>query len=347
MPLPEFRKSHVGNPDLYEPMTQLVETIAATTDSGDNADVFYELLATVARLADGAADRSDLERLSDMLKELRTAIDIFAKHADKRKVSIFGSARTKPDEPQYRLAYDVAAAMVEHDWMIMTGGGPGIMTAGMEGGGRANSFGLSIVLPFETEPPEIIARDPKLIDFKYFFTRKLHLVKESDGFAMFPGGFGTMDETFELLTLMQTGQTPLAPVVLMDGGMSYWDRWVDFVRTDLSDNGLISEDDLAMFFVTNDVEEARDEICGFYSTFHSLEQTSDQLVLRLERQLESDELTALNQRFSGLLVSGSIDHVDAHREEIDELERPRIGFHYNQRSAGQLRLLINQINQRD
>ncbi|MGZ0230766.1 MAG: LOG family protein, partial [Acidimicrobiales bacterium] len=178
MPLPEFRKSHVGNPDLYAPMTQLVETISATTDSGDNADVFYEVLATVARLADGAADRSDLERLSDMLKELRTAIDIFAKHADKRKVSIFGSARTKPEEPQYQLAYDVAAAMVEHDWMIMTGGGPGIMTAGMEGGGRENSFGLSIVLPFETEPPEILARDPKLIDFKYFFTRKLHLVKE-------------------------------------------------------------------------------------------------------------------------------------------------------------------------
>ncbi|MDH3754499.1 MAG: LOG family protein [Acidimicrobiia bacterium] len=338
--LPRYR---TGNDDTDALLLELVDQLGNDTDR----DIVFELLVSVARLGTNGTDRGDLKLVNSALKELRYAFEVFGPYAERRKVSIFGSARTSRDSPQYAAARDFAAAMVAKEWMVITGAGPGIMTAGIEGAGASNSFGVNIQLPFESGATAAIADDPKLVNFKYFFTRKLTFMKESHGYALFPGGFGTLDEAFELLTLMQTGRTYLAPVVLLDAGASYWETWLHFIERELGDRGLISSADLDLVRITDDIGAAVDEICDFYRTYHSSRYVGRRLVLRLSDEPSGADVSALNREFADILESGSIDRIDATDSELaddDVVDLPRLALHFDRRSFGRLRHLVDRLN---
>ena len=313
----------------------------------EDRGLVFEMIVTSMRLSREQNDRGDLKLVTNAMKELRYSFEVFRPYADVRKCTIFGSARITAGDPAYECAKDFAAQIAARDWMVITGAGPGIMEAGHEGAGAANSFGVNIVLPFEAAANPFIADDPKLINFKYFFTRKVMFMKESDAYVLLPGGFGTMDESFELLTLMQTGKTPPAPVVLLDPpGSNYWDHWVEFVTAELEAPGLISPEDMGLVKVAHTVEEAVDEVCRFYRTYHSMRFVGDQLILRLRRVVEAEELVALCEEFAPMM-HGPIRTVEATRQEVrdrDQVDLPRIAFEFDRHKWAMLRLLIDRLN---
>ncbi len=314
----------------------------------ENRDQFISLLGTVAAMASDDADRLDLKITSTALAEMREAYRVFAPYRSVPKVTIFGSARTHTDDPLYAQTKSVAASLVERGWMVITGGGPGIMAAGLEGAGREMSFGINIRLPFEQGANEFIHADPKLVEMKYFFTRKLMLMKESDGFVVLPGGFGTLDETFELLTLIQTGKAEPSPVVLLevDGG-TYWHQWEDFVRREVGSRGLISDEDCILYRITDDADVAVNEITGFYRNYHSRRFVGDLLVLRLRAEPTDAEVAALNDEFADIVTRGGIDKTAPLAPEIssdDHLGMARLAFRFDRFHHGRLRSLIDAVN---
>jgi hypothetical protein len=329
-------------------LDRLIEEVVAAARVEPDEDLVFEMVVSALRMGREAADRGELKLVSAALKELRYSFLVFEPYTGTRKVSIFGSARTETDSPSYDAARRFGAEMAQRGWMIITGAGPGIMAAGIEGAGAENSFGVNILLPFEAAASEFIAGDPKLINFKYFFTRKLMFLKESHGFALLPGGFGTMDEAFELLTLMQTGRAPIAPVVLLDPpGSTYWESWRAFVDRELRERQLIAADDLDLFLITDDVDEAVAEITGFYRRYHSSRYVGRRIVLRLNEKLPPGLLERLNAEFADILDAGEIEEVDATASEIDdgdEVDLPRIALRFNRRHFGRLRQLIDAIN---
>jgi uncharacterized protein (TIGR00730 family) len=343
---PRTPRYRTGNEQLDALIGELVDAAGVHRDR----DLVFEMIVSAVRMGREAADRGDLKLVNAALKELRYSFFVFEPYHDIPKVSIFGSARTQRDDPEYEMARAFGAAMAEQDWMVITGAGPGIMEAGIEGAGAERAFGVNIVLPFESEAAPIIAGDPKLINYRYFFTRKLMFMKESQAFALLPGGFGTMDEAFELLTLMQTGRSPVAPVVLLqpDGG-SYWTNWQTFVERDLARRRLINELDLALARVCHTVEDAVEEITAFYSTYHSSRTVGRRLVLRLRRELDDGELDRLNREFADIVVSGRIERVDPSPSEVDDgdvVDLPRIALAFDRMSFARLRVLIDQLNGR-
>jgi uncharacterized protein (TIGR00730 family) len=263
-----------------------------------------------------------------------------------RKVAVFGSARTRPGEPDWEQAHRFGERMGQEGWMVITGAGPGIMAAAHGGAGRAAAFGVAIRLPWEQRPNETIAGDPKLVNFRYFFSRKLVFVKEAHAIALFPGGFGTHDEGFEALTLIQTGRSEMVPVVFVDApGGDYWADWARYVDSHLRTRGLIDEEDHALFRVTDDVEVAVREIEDFYRNYHSSRFVGDQLVLRVRVAPSGDELEALNRDFGDLLLGGHIELRDALPEEAGEVDAyPRLVLRFHRRHAGRLRRLIDRVN---
>jgi len=311
------------------------------------ARLVADILATVVKLARDEPATADLKLLNAALKEMRLAMKIFAPYRGVRKVSTFGSARTPEGDPVYEQAREFARQMARAGFMIITGAGDGIMRACQEGAGRANSFGINIRLPFEQRANEFIDNDRKLLSFKYFFTRKLFFVKEADAVALFPGGFGTNDEGFEVLTLVQTGKTRPIPIVLIDSPMgTYWKTWKRYVEDHLLRRGLISEEDMHLFRVTASVSEAVEEITTFYRVYHSCRYVGDKLVMRLNRPLGAAALGNLNRRFSDLLTGGKIEQRGALAQE-DEAEiahLPRLVIPFNRLSFGRLRQLIDEVN---
>ena len=307
-----------------------------------------KLVATVQHLSDADTATLDLKIASAALDEMAEAFEMFAPYRDSPKVTIFGSARTTASDPLYDLTAQVAKKMADNGWMVVTGAGPGIMEAGMLGAGRENSIGVSIRLPFETSANPIIEGDDKYVSMRYFFTRKLMLLKESRAFLCLPGGFGTLDEMFELLTLMQTGKGSLAPTVLLDlPGDPFWEGVSSFINNELIPRKLVSPADLELFKVTNSVEEAVQEITGFYSNYHSLRFVRDVLVIRLQREPSAEQLKILNDEFAHLCTSGTIKSTSALRAEIsddDFVLLPRIAFNFGGREFGQLRRMINLLN---
>ena len=275
---------------------------------------------------------------------MRAAYRVFAPYRHERKVSIFGSARTKPDDPLYAQARDLAALLAARGWMTVTGAGPGIMQAGMEGAGRERSIGVSIRLPFETGANDVIAGDEKHVSMKYFFTRKLMLIKESQAFVCLPGGFGTLDETFELLTLVQTGKSLPVPIVLLDApGDPYWEQVEEFVRDQLIARGLVSPDDTGLYSITSSCDEACEIIEHFYSNYHSIRFVGDRLVIRLHRGPDDAQLADLNDRFAHLVSSGSIERAQptrAERRDDDHLGLDRIALDFDKHGYGDLIALI-------
>ena len=290
----------------------------------------------------------DQKIMANTVRDLRKAFSLLAQVEGRPKVTIFGSARTASHDPLYEQTVRVARELAAKGWMVITGAGPGIMEAGMVGAGRDSSIGVSIQLPFENEANEIIAGDEKHIALKYFFTRKFALTKASQAFICMPGGFGTLDELFELLTLTQTGKGAPVPIVLLDlPGDPYWQQVDDFVRDQMASRGLISSDDRALYFTTNDAVAAADEITGFYSNFHSLRFVGQRLVLRLRSLPDAQGLAELNARFAHLCVEGGIEPTEPLAAEIrddDNLELPRLVMRFDKRSFGELRLLIDAIN---
>ncbi len=312
----------------------------------DGADYVRQILASGVRLVSDRTARADLALLNSALKELRHAFRVFEPFAHVRKVSVFGSARTRPDRPEWTQAFRFARRMVEAGWMVITGAGGGIMGAAQGGAGREDSFGVNIRLPFEQEANETIAGDRKLINFRYFFTRKVVFVKESHAIALFPGGFGTHDEGFEALTLIQTGKSEILPVVFIDAaGGSYWREWEQWLRSHLLAGGLVSEEDFHLFRVTDDVEEAVAEIQNFYSNYHSSRYVDDLLVLRVRRAPSAAQLAELNDEFTDVLTRGRIDLSPVlEREAGEAAELPRVTLHFDRRSLGRLRQLIDRLN---
>lgn len=323
---------------------QLLEASGATA----NRDVLRDILRTAQGLAQDGADRLDLKITAAALKEMRAAFAMFAPLKDTPKVTIFGSARTAAHDPLYAQARNLARQLAEAGWFVITGAGPGIMQAGAEGAGPERAIGISIQLPFEEQPSDILAEGDRLVAMKYFFTRKLMLIKESSAFVCLPGGFGTQDETFELLTLLQTGKATPAPVVLLDvPGGTYWTSWVTYVDQELMTAGLVSPQDHDLYLVTDDVEVAVAEVQRFWHSYHSIRWAGDRLVVRLRHEPTDAELAELNERFAGLLVGGAIERSDALPAEVadkDHLELHRLVMRYDARHAARLRGLIDALN---
>jgi uncharacterized protein (TIGR00730 family) len=292
-------------------------------------------------------ERGDLKLVNAALKEMRYSFLVFSQYRHIPKVTLYGSARTPADHPNYALARDFADRIVDkHRWMVVTGAGPGIMEAGNLGAGMDSGFGVNIRLPFEASANRYID-DSRIINFKYFFTRKLAFVKESHAFVLFPGGFGTQDEAFELLTLVQTGKSDLHPIVLLEAeGTGYWEAWLDFVAV-LEKQGMISSDDTSLFRHTHSIEEACDEIVHFYSCYHSQRYVDGRLVLRLKGEPADDLVADLNEDFSDIVPGGRIEKVAASAREIadgDHPDLPRLALDFDRRQHGRLRQLVDRLN---
>ncbi|MFQ5414246.1 MAG: LOG family protein [Phycisphaerae bacterium] len=329
--------------DRNEAIGDLISRFAAC----DNEDLLFQMMVTVCRLAADNADRGDLKMLNAALKEVRYALKVFAPYAAIRKVSMFGSARTPPDHPHYHEARKFAELIQGKGWMVITGAGDGIMRAGHHGASRAASFGVAISLPFEQATNTFIADDPKLVTFKYFFTRKLMFVKEADAIILFPGGFGTMDEGFEALTLVQTGKTVPTPIVLCDQpGGDYWVHWRNYVESQLLGSGMIDPEDMDLFHVTDSARDAVDHIAAFYRCYHSSRWVGDQMVLRLNHALPTDTLLELTDTFHHILTEGRFVQIEHPLDEEDGAlpDKPRLVFSFNRRAVGGLRRLIDRIN---
>lgn len=327
---------------------RLISELVAAVGLDANDDLIRRMIVTALDMDASEVARLDLKIASQSMVEMLNGYQIFSQDPHRAKVTVFGSARTKPDAADYRLAVAFGRAMAAMEWMVISGAGPGIMHAAIEGAGVENTYGVNIVLPFEQRASDIIDGDPKLATFKYFFTRKLFFVKEADAFALFPGGFGTLDEGFELLTLIQTGKSYPAPIVLLDHpGSTYWDGWKRFVADELETAGMVSPVDKSLFLHTHDVEEAVRYICHFYSAFHSLRYVGKKLVIRLRHALPDNAYAVLNQQFSDIVASGTIAPADATKTEIkddDAPELPRLAFTFDNRSFARLTELIHRIN---
>jgi hypothetical protein len=321
-----------------------IQHLIQHTGGSPNADLLTEFIETILRARD--LERLDIKILHRAVRELRYAFSVFARYRQVRKVAVFGSARTLPDAPVYNLATNFAKYVAEAGFMVITGAGDGIMKAAQEGAGRERSFGLNILLPFEQEANEIIVNDPKLVYLKYFFTRKLLFVKEAHAFVLFPGGFGTHDEAFETLTLMQTGKSQLTPVVFLDvPGSRYWQDWLRFIQQHMLGQGLISSADLHLFKVTDNVHEAVQAIDTFYRNYHSSRYIDGQLVIRLRHHVAAEVLAKLNSDFADILTQGEITIEAPHGDDATEVpDLPRLRLWFDRVNYGRLRQLIDVLN---
>ncbi|HEY9907249.1 MAG TPA: LOG family protein [Thermosynechococcaceae cyanobacterium] len=304
-------------------------------------------LSTIVRMADEEIDRRDWKICNAALRDLEQAFTTFYPHRHVRKVAIFGSARIAAGTPEYEMAVEFARRIIKQGLMVITGAGGGIMQAGNEGAGREMSFGLNIQLPFEQGANPFIEGDPKLIPFKYFFTRKVFFLRESDALALFPGGFGTQDEAFECLTLSQTGKSSPMPLVLIDKpGGNYWHDWNDYIHKQLLARGLISPEDPSIYTITDRLDVACDAITNFYRVFHSCDYVGDRLVMRLNSEIPDADIESLNQNFSDILVKGRIEKGESLPQNVQaaDVGASRLMLYFNQRDLGRLYQLIGEIN---
>jgi uncharacterized protein (TIGR00730 family) len=315
---------------------------------GHNEPEVADIIENALKMLGDVQDTGDVRVIQTAVRELRYAFRIFAPYAHKRKVTIFGSARTAPDKLEYQQASEFGKKISAAGFMVITGAGPGIMQAGHEGAGPENSFGVNIRLPWEQSANPVIAEDKKLITFKYFFTRKLIFIRHSDAIVLFPGGFGTMDEGYEAITLMQTGKSQLMPLVLVDKpGGTYWKTWDKNIREHLLRDKLISPDDLNLYQITDNADEAVKIVARFYRNFDSTRFIKDFFVMRLKNAPSPTALAALNEDFSDIIISGKIEIVQPTADEVednDRLDLARIGFNFNRRDYGRLRQMIDVLN---
>jgi uncharacterized protein (TIGR00730 family) len=314
-------------------------------------DFVREIKEAADKLLLDGASRGDVKLLCTAFKELRHCFKVFARYKGRRKATVFGSARTKPDHPTYQQAVEFGRKMSEAGWMIVTGAGAGIMEAGHVGAGRDASIGLNILLPFEQSANQVMTGNDKLMTMRYFFTRKLMFVKETDAIVLFPGGFGTNDEGFEVLTLIQTGKSHLFPVVLVDSpDGTYWQKWSEFIEQELKGNGLISPPDTSLYRITHSVDEAVEEVLGFYRVYHSMRYVRKDLIVRLNRPISDATLARLNVEFKDIIWEGRIERADPDPQEANEpglLDLPRLRFRFDRHGHSRFRQMIDLINKSD
>lgn len=305
-----------------------------------------QMIQTTLKLVADQHDLGQMKLISRALKEMRYAYKIFGQYPNVRRVSIFGSARTSPKHPDYIAAHNFSRLMAKSHWMCITGAAEGIMRAGITGAQKESSFGLSISLPWETTENSPMHGDPKHMIFRYFFTRKLMFLSHADAVAAFPGGYGTQDELFEVLTLMQTGKSNIIPLVLVEGKSgSYWKEWEKYIHEQLLNNRWISQEDLRLYYIASSSADAKKHIMKFYRRYHSSRYVKELLVIRLQKALTSRQLEELNEKFSSLVADGKMYRGDALPDEEGQWkELPRLFFVHTRRDFGLLRILIDQIN---
>jgi len=331
-----------------EELVKKVHALLSTNNHDPKSLLIREMLEGILKLHVQTTDILDIKILSRALKELRYAFRVFQPYRHCPKVSIFGSARTPATDPNFQLAARFGKLLSERGFMVITGAGPGIMDAGHQGAGKEHSFGVNIMLPFEQTANSTIADDPKLVHLKYFFTRKLLFVREANATALFPGGVGTMDEAFEVLTLVQTGKSHPVPIVCLEApGTVFWEHWVNFLKDQLLPRGLISETDLYLFKVFEHEEAAVREIQQFYRNYHSVRYVDGKLVIRIQHPLTDEELARIREEFQDMVVSGDIRQqgpLPKEEDEPDLLHLNRVVLHHHRRDAGRLRQLIDCLN---
>ncbi|HWC28964.1 MAG TPA: TIGR00730 family Rossman fold protein [Dehalococcoidia bacterium] len=351
---PVYRRVYTtGNQELDRQINDVIGALTYAVPGDDHhidpadLELTREMLTSSVRLVLQKASRAELKLVNASLKEFAYAFRVFAPYRDLSKVTIFGSARVQPGEAEYVAARDFASQIANKGWMVITGAGPGIMAAGHEGAGAEHSFGANIRLPGLNPANAYIAKDGKLINFKYFFTRKVTFLKESDAFVLMPGGWGTLDECFELLTLAQTGKSGIHPIVLLEPqGSTYWRDWLLFIRDNVLARGFIYESDLALLRVASTPEEAVEEIQRFYSNFHSARFVGERLVLRVKRAPTPEQLARLNLQFDNLTLRGEIEVIEPLQPEVrdnDHLEYQRVAL-YPWHAYGLIRQLIDELN---
>ena len=330
-------------------INDLLESFDSIQRSSSDIRQLNRFITTVTELVSGPSSSLDIKIASAAIEEMSRAFTMFAPYRDVRKVSIFGSARTTADSPIYALTAATAKALAENNFMVVTGAGPGIMEAGMVGAGVEKSIGVSIRLPFESGANSVIAGDDKYVSMRYFFTRKLMLVKESHAFLCMPGGFGTLDETFELLTLAQTAKSVPVPIVFLEvPGQPFWTPLMKVLEPLLLDHGLISESDTSLYTITDNIEDAVNEITNFYTNYHSIRFVNDVLYIRLQRSVPTERFSEIARRCAALASDGVIEQTTATAEEIhdnDMPEMPRVSLRYAAKGFADLRELIDALNQ--
>src|ERR1039458_4211375 len=332
------------DPELKRRIQELIEY----KSGGFNQERVADIIENALKLLKDVQDSGDVRVIQTALRELRFAVKLFAPYAHVRKVAMFGSARTAPTRPEYQQAVEFGRKIAEAGFMVITGAGPGIMQAGHEGAGPEKSFGASIRLPWEQSANPVIREDKKLVTFKYFFTRKLIFIRHADAIALFPGGFGTMDEGYEALTLMQTGKSQLMPLVLVEPpGGTYWKAWDKYIREHLLRDGLISPEDLNFYQITHNADEAVKIITRFYRNFQSTRFVKDLFIIRLKNAPSESAFAAINEDFADIINGEPIKRIKPTPEEVegrDNLDLARIAFGFNRRDYGRLRQLIDVLN---
>jgi uncharacterized protein (TIGR00730 family) len=335
-------------PPMDPELKRRIQALIDYRGGGYNEESVADIIENALKLLQDVQDRGDVRVIRTALRELRFAFKMFAPYAQVRKVTMFGSARTQPARPEYQQAVEFGRKIAAAGFMVITGAGPGIMQAGHEGAGPEMSFGANIRLPWEQSANPVIREDKKLVTFKYFFTRKLIFIRHSDALALFPGGFGTMDEGYEALTLMQTGKSQLMPLVLIDRpGGTYWKTWDRQVREHLLRDELISPDDLNLYRITDDTDQAVKIITRFYRNFHSSRFVKDLFVIRLKHAPSDSAIEAMNEDFADINTGAPIKRIEPtpeEREDNEHVDLPRIAFSFNRREYGRLRQLIDVLN---
>lgn len=336
------------SPDIQSQIDGLIDSCVQGKAETFQTKLVRDLVTTALKLIPDGRDTGELKLMTAAMKELRYAYRVFGAYPEPHKVTIFGSARTPEDHPDYLAAVEYSRMMAEAGWMAITGAGDGIMKAGHEGPGRASSFGVAIRLPFETTANTVIDGDDKLIHFRYFFTRKLMFLSQSEAVVCFPGGFGTMDEAYETLTLVQTGKASMIPIVLVEGEgkeSNYWDGFIRFVKDELLSRGWISPEDLGLFYFAKGPADATEHVLKFYKNYHSSRYVRDDLIIRMKHPLTDESLATVNEEFKGLVKSGTITQGGPYKEESDHLDMPRLVFTHTRRQFALVRRLIDRINE--
>jgi uncharacterized protein (TIGR00730 family) len=333
------------DPDIAERIDRLIADMGGTPGTFP-AKLVRDLITTGLKLIPDGRDTGELKLITTAVKELRYAYRVFGQHPEPHKVTIFGSARTPPGHPDYQAAVEFSRLMAAEGWMVITGAGGGIMEAGHVGPGREKSFGVAIRLPFETTANQVIAGDQKLIHFRYFFTRKLMFLSQAEAVALFPGGFGTMDEAYEALTLIQTGKSSMIPIVMLEGeGQNYWEQWDRWVREALLARGLISPEDVGLYRICHTPQEAVAHLLKFYRIYHSSRYVGDDLVIRLRRPISDADVRRLEEEFRPIIKTGGMSLRKAYDVEDDHLDLPRLAFTHTRSRFGLVRKLIDRINE--
>jgi len=329
-----------------ETIDKEIEALSKKYSLPENRECFRQLFTTVVKLYLDKANERDLYMANVTLKELRHIFRSFSPYRDVRKVVIFGSHRSSPKSKEYRMTVDFARKIVKQGYMVITGGGGGVMEAGNRGA-RDKGFAVKIKLPLEMEPNPYVSKGEKLINVHYFFNRKLAFIKESDATVLFPGGFGTHDEAFEVMTPLQTGKCLPRPLVFVEArGKSYWKNWLRFLKNDLLKGGYLTKEDLGLFRMVSSVEDAVDEITNFYRVYHSIRFSKELTVIRLNQQIPVERLRKLGKKYKDI-ISGEIKPsgpIPAEVRNKELLDKPRICMHFDRKSYGRLLELIRDLN---